>query len=77
MARLTLNEHLFETLENITDKSIKGEELGEQIRRADAASRIATQIIANQNFQLKAALAALEHGVITPEAKSTLKLLTG
>jgi hypothetical protein len=75
MARLTLNDHLFEVMENLTDRSIKGEELQDQIRRADAAAKIAQQIIAGQNFALKATLAALDHGVMLPDAKSKLKLL--
>jgi len=76
MAKLSLNDHLFEVLENLTDSNVKGEELAEHIRRADAAAKVAQQIIAAQNFQLKAALAAIDAGVMIPDAKSKLKLLT-
>ena len=76
MARLTLNDHLFATLENITDEKIKGEELNEHIRRAEAATKVAQQIIANQNFMLKATLAAIDNGFVGPEAKAKIKLLT-
>jgi hypothetical protein len=75
MARLTLNEHLFEVLENLTDTSVKGDELTDQIRRAGAASKIAQQILASQNFELKVALAALDCGIKIPEAQTKLKLL--
>lgn len=75
MANLTLNEHLMEVLEKITDESVKGDELKETIHRADAAARLSQQIIANNNFELKVALAAIDRGVKVPEAKSRLKLL--
>jgi hypothetical protein len=75
MARLTLNDHLYEILENLTDKSIKGEELQEQISRAGAVVKISQQIINNKNITLKAAIAAVDMGIISPEAKSNIKLL--
>jgi hypothetical protein len=75
MAKLTLNDHLFETLENLTDKSIKGEKLDEEIRRAEAVTKIAQQIVASQNLMLKATIAAIDSGFVGPEAKSKLKLL--
>ena len=76
MAKLTLNDYLFETLENLTDKDIKGDELNEHIRRAEATTKVAQQIIANQNFMLKATLAAIDNGFVGPEAKAKIKLLT-
>ena len=45
-----LHNHLFETLEWLGDRDIKGEELAEEIRRADAQCRVAQQIIANGNL---------------------------
>jgi len=76
MARLTLNDHLFETLENLTDKNVKGEDLTEEIRRAGAVAKVAQQILTGQNLMLKATLAAITNGVMDKEAKSKLKLLT-
>jgi len=76
MARLTLNDHLFEVLEDLTDKSVKGEDLQEQIQRAETAAKVAQQIIANQNFTLKATLAAINNGILEPGAKTKLKQLT-
>jgi len=77
MAKLTLNDHLFEVLERLTDQSIKGEELDNQIRRADAATKIAQQIISNNNLILKTTLAAIDMGVMVPDAKLKLKALAG
>jgi hypothetical protein len=76
MAKLILNDHLFETLENLTDKSIKGDDLKEQIQRAEAVAKIAQKIIDSQNFMLKATLAAMENGIEVKEAKTKLKQLT-
>jgi hypothetical protein len=75
MARLTLNDHLFEVMENLTDKNIKGDDLKEYIQRAEAATKVAQQIIASQNFMLKAIDTAIDNGFVN-EAKSKLKLLT-
>lgn len=49
-----LNNHLFAQLERLTDDEIKGEELREELMRADAVSKIAQQIIANGSLVLKA-----------------------
>lgn len=49
-----LNNHLFAQLERLTDDEIKGEELREELLRADAVSKIAQQIIANGSLVLKA-----------------------
>jgi hypothetical protein len=58
MAKLTLNEHLFESLEWLGDRSITGEDLKEEIGRAEAKCRVAQQIIAGGNLLLNAAKAA-------------------
>jgi hypothetical protein len=50
-----LNDHLFESLEWLGDRDLKGEELNEEIRRADAKCKVAQQIIANANLVLNAA----------------------
>jgi hypothetical protein len=75
MARLTLNDHLFEVMENLTDKNLKGDELKEYMQRAEVAAKVAQQIVANQNFMLKAINTAIDNGFVN-EAKSKLKLLT-
>jgi hypothetical protein len=75
MAKLSLNDHLFEVLENLTDKTVKGEELEEQLNRAHAVTKIAQQIIASNNLILRTTVAALDAGIMIPEAKSKLKLI--
>lgn len=49
-----LNNHLFAQLERLSDEDVKGEELKEEIIRAEAVSAIAQQIIANGSLVLKA-----------------------
>lgn len=49
-----LNNHLFAALERLGDEDIKGPELEEEIRRSDAITDVAEQIISNANIVLKA-----------------------
>lgn len=49
-----LNNHLFAQLERLSDEDIKGDELKEELMRADAISSIAQQIISNGALALKA-----------------------
>jgi hypothetical protein len=49
-----LHNHLFEQLEWLGDRSIKGEDLTEEIKRAEAVCKVSGQIIANGNLALNA-----------------------
>ena len=49
-----LNNHLFAQLERLSDEDVKGEELREELLRAQAVAGIAQQIIANGSLALKA-----------------------
>lgn len=52
--RLTdLNDHLFAQMERLGDEDLKGDELKEEIERADSMAKIATQIVHNNNVILK------------------------
>jgi len=53
-----LNDHLFERLEWLCDRDVKGEDLAEEITRSRAACGVAQQIIANAALVLDAAKAA-------------------
>jgi len=67
-----LNDHLFEAMEWLGDRDLKGDELAEEIRRAEAKCRVAQQIIANGNLVLNAARAA--DGFIDKNSKLPLML---
>jgi membrane-associated HD superfamily phosphohydrolase len=49
-----LNLHLFAQLERLGDEEITDEKLTEEIKRAEAISKIASQVISNGNLVLKA-----------------------
>ena len=49
-----LNNHLFAQLERLSDESIKGEKLVEEIGRSKAIGDIATRIISNGSLVLNA-----------------------
>ena len=60
-----LNNHLFAQLERLSDEGIKGEDLDEEIRRAEAVCNVATQIIDNGSLALKAEKMKQEYGTGT------------
>lgn len=49
-----LNNHLFAQMERLSDESLKGEQLQEEISRAKAVTGISTQIINNARLVLDA-----------------------
>ena len=49
-----LNNHLFEQLERLNDGELKGEELKEELMRANAITNVAKEIISNGNLMLQA-----------------------
>jgi hypothetical protein len=48
-----LNDHFFAEIERLSDEDLKGEELAQEISRADAITAVATQVIANGQLVLK------------------------
>lgn len=57
-----LNNHLFAQLERLTDEDLKGEELDEEIKRAESMSKISSEIIKNGELQYKAMKHMDEYG---------------
>jgi hypothetical protein len=55
-----LNDHLFAEIERLSDESLLGDALREEIGRAAALSGIAEKVIENGNLVLKAHIASVE-----------------
>lgn len=56
-----LNNHLFAQLERLSDESIKGEELQEEIDRSRSVVNVSKQIIGNASLILEAEKFRVEH----------------
>lgn len=55
---MDLNNHLFAQLERLNDEDLKGDQLAEEIKRSQAVTGVAREIVANGNLVLKARIAA-------------------
>ncbi|GGD04373.1 hypothetical protein [Enterococcus wangshanyuanii] len=60
---IDLNNHLFEQLERLNDDGLTGEQLDEEIKRAQAMKGIAGQIINNANTAIRAKEVFSEHRI--------------
>lgn len=49
-----MNNHLFAQMERLSDESLKGDELQEEINRAKAVTGVSSQIISNARLVLDA-----------------------
>lgn len=56
-----LNNHLFLELERLNDEDLTGEELAEEIKRAENITKISNAIISNANVVLRAVQIKGEH----------------
>lgn len=69
-----LNNHLFAQIERLSDEDLKGKALLEEIKRSDAVSKIATNIVENAALVLKAEMAKETHFKASEEPP---RMLTG
>ena len=60
---IDLNNHLFEQLERLNDDDLKGDDLGQEIKRSQAMSSCAAQIVNNAALALKAHT-AINNGLV-------------
>lgn len=58
---LDLNNHLFEQMDRLNDDDLTDEQLEKEIKRADAMTDIACQIISNAHVVLKATELNMEY----------------
>ncbi|QCD44946.1 hypothetical protein [Campylobacter mucosalis] len=68
-----LNNHLFEMMEKIKDEGLKGDELKEELARAQIVDEIAGKIIDVHALNMKTAQFFVENGAMT--AKEAIKEL--
>jgi hypothetical protein len=57
-----LNNHLFAQLERLSDEALTGEQITDEVKRADAVVSVADQIVRNADLQLKAVTILANHG---------------
>lgn len=67
-----LNNHLFAQMERLSDESLKGEKLQEEISRAKAVTGISTQIISNARLVLDAE--EYRHGLKPEDTPEVLRV---
>lgn len=58
-----LNNHLFAQLERLSDETIKGEELADEIERSKAVTSVSKEIVANARLVLDAHKHKAEFGL--------------
>lgn len=57
-----LNNHLFAQLERLGEEDLSSEQILDEVKRAEAITDVADQIIRNADLQLKAANLLATHG---------------
>lgn len=61
-----LNNHLFAALERLNDEDLKGEELIDELRRAEGIGKLSKDIVNNARLQLDA-IKTISNGVVERE----------
>lgn len=57
-----LNNHLFAQLERLGEEGLTSEQIQDEVKRAEAITDVADQIIRNADLQLKAVTVLANHG---------------
>lgn len=57
-----LNNHLFAQLERLGEEGLTSEQIADEVKRSEAISDVADQIIRNADLQLKAIKIVADHG---------------
>lgn len=57
-----LNDHLFMQLERLSDESLKGDDLKDEIERSKAVIGVSCQVVQNASLALEAEKLRLEYG---------------
>lgn len=68
-----LNNHLFEQMERLNDDELSGDQFQQELKRADAMSKIAINVINNANTILKAQKIYDELGDVNAEKPKMLE----
>lgn len=67
-----LNNHLFAQMERLSDESLKGDELEKELRRSNAVTGVAREIISNARLVLDAKVKVAD----MPEKSEVPRMLT-
>jgi hypothetical protein len=67
-----VNNHLFAELERLGDEDLKGEDLNEEIKRANSVAVIAKTIITNADLSLRATKLKIEYADLNPAMPTML-----
>lgn len=68
-----LNNHLFAEMERLGDESLKGDELQEEIKRADVIHKVSDVIVKNADIVLKAGVAYGDNLAVDPHKPRLLE----
>ena len=71
----SLNEYLFEQLERVTNTDLEGEALDAELKRSQAVTGLASQIVKSAGIQLNAIKHADEMGYNAVAEKATTAML--
>ena len=71
---IDLNNHLFAQLERLSDESLKGDALDEEITRSKAVSQISKDVVSNATLVLQAEKYRSEYGLSAEKMPGMLEV---